>query len=250
MMVEGKTALVTGGSGGLGRCIVSELVRQGAKVLFTYSKSKEEAERLVKQLNVEEERVYAVCSDAVNFTAAGETVKFGLELFGNLDILINNVGGSGSKEGPIWSITEEEWDSVINTNLKSCFNYTKAVVPSFMSRKSGTIINIGSINGLRGREGQPAYTAAKGGVTAFTKTLAKELGLYNITVNMVATGYMNTDKNKIKVSEAYRRTILNLCAIKELVEPEEVAATVGFLCSDLAKHITGNVIRVDSGEYI
>lgn len=248
--LAGKVALVTGGSHGLGAAIVTELAGRGCDVAFTYASSHEAARALEARLESAPGAVQAVVADATNFRRAHEVVRELVADRGRLDVLVNNVGGAGSAEGPIWEMTEEVWDAVIGLNLKSCFNYTHAVAPVFMEQRRGTIVNVGSINGLRGRETQPAYTAAKAGMLGFTKTIAKELGGYDVNVNMVATGYIGTDKQQRKVSDDHRQRIRADRAMAHLTEPEEVARAVAFLCGDDARYMTGSVLKLDAGEYI
>lgn len=250
MELEGKVALVTGGSHGLGRFVTAALASRGAKAVFTYGKNRDAADELVRELERRDMAAEGMQADAESFGQADAVVRAVLERFGRLDILVNNVGGSGRGEGPIWTMTEEEWDRVVGLNLKSAFNYTRAVCAHFMERRAGTIVNMGSINGLRGREGQPAYTAAKAGLVGLTKTVAKELGIYNVNVNLVATGYINTDKGKGGIKELAKRYMINERAMKHLTEPEEVAGLIAFLCSDTAKYMTGTVVKMDAGEYI
>ena len=243
-------ALVTGGSHGLGADIVRHLVRLGYAVTFTFAARGDAAEALVDTLSSEDGVVDAVRADATAFDSAHDVVDALVRRRGSLDLLVNNVGGAGPEEGPIWTLSEDTWDRVVALNLKSCFNYTHAAAPHFMRQAAGTIVNVGSINGMRGREGQPAYTAAKAAMIGFTKTIAKELGPYGVNVNMVATGYIDTDKQRAKVSDAHRRRILDACAIEHLIQSEEVARVVAFLAGPDARHITGEILRLDSGEYI
>jgi 3-oxoacyl-[acyl-carrier protein] reductase len=250
MELANKIAFVTGGSHGLGSYVVSTLAERGAKVAFTFGKNREAADKLVNKLVDQGHEVLALQADASSYIQAESAVADALEQFGQVDILVNNVGGSGKNEGPIWTMSEQEWDQVIGLNLKACFNYTRVLCTHFMERRSGTIVNMGSINGLRGREGQPAYTAAKAGLVGFTKTVAKELGIYNVNVNLVATGYINTDKQNGGVKELAKRYMLNERAMKHLTEADEVASLIVFLCSPPAKYMTGSIVKMDAGEYI
>lgn len=249
-MTSVRTVFVTGGSHGLGATLVRHMAGLGNRVVFTYGSSRDRASRLEADLSGTGVDVVAVQADATSFTRAHEVIDAVVERFGHLHVLINNVGGAGTQEGPIWTITEETWDAVVALNLKSCFNYTHAAAPHFIRQGGGTIVNVGSINGLRGKERQPAYTAAKGGVLAFTKTIAKELGPHGVNVNMIATGYIETEKQRAKVSDEHRARILESAAMKHLIEPDEVAGAVAFLCSAAASHMTGCVLKLDSGEYI
>lgn len=247
--MSGRHVLITGGSHGLGATLVTSLAERGYEVTFTYATSEARAARLQASLRDEGRRVTAVQADATDFAKAHAVVD-GVLARGDLDVLINNVGGAGALEAPIWEVTEATWDEVLGLNLKSCFNYTHAVAPHFMETGRGTIVNIGSINGLRGKEGQPAYTAAKAGMLGFTKTIAKELGPHGVNINMVATGYVDTEKQRAKVDDVHRQRILHGTALNHLIEPDEVAGVVAFLCSAEARYMTGAVVRLDSGEYI
>ena len=246
----GRVVLITGGSHGLGSVLVEHLARAGARVTFTFAAREDAAEALTQRLRVDHLDVDAVKADATDFALAHSVVDRIVEAHERLDVLVNNVGGADPDEGPLWTVGEDVWDRVIALNLKSCFNYTHAAADHFRRQRSGTIVNIGSINGLRGREGQPAYTAAKAAVLGFTKTTAKELGPYGVNVNMVATGYIDTVKQRAKVTDEHRDRILRDLAIKHLIQPEEVARAVAFLAGPDATHMTGAVLRLDSGEYI
>lgn len=250
MRLDGRRVLITGGSHGIGEALVRGLAGRGAGVVFTFGSSLGLARALERHERALGHAVYALQADARDFVRAHQVVDEAISVLGGLDVLVNNVGGAGRGEGPIWSMSEEVFDQVIALNLKTCFNYTRAVCDHFMRAGEGTIVNIGSINGLRGRETQPAYTAAKAGMLGFTKTVAKELGPHGVNVNMLATGYVGTEKQLRKVSAEHRQRILDDTAMKHLIEPDEVADTVAFLCSQAAKHMTGAVIRLDAGEYI
>lgn len=243
-MLEGKVALVTGGSKGLGRAIVESFLKDGAKVAFTYKNSEKEANSLVELYSPD---ILAIKADASDYIAAFSAVSEVLKEFGQLDILVNNVGLA--KDKPIWEITKELWDFGINNTLNSCFNYTRAVVEHFIRQNKGKIVNIGSINGIRGREGSVSYSTAKAGIIGFTKTIAKELGSYNINVNVVAPGYVDTD-GQVNTSLLIKKMVLEECAIKKLSQPEEVAQLVEFLASEKSDNITGQIIQIDCGQYI
>ena len=164
-----------------------------------------------------------------------------------MDILVNNAGINW--DGVIWKMTEEQWDSVIEINLKGCFNYIRAVAPIFREKKSGKIVNITSINGMRGKFGQANYSASKAGIIGLTKTVAKELGKYGINVNAVAPGLIETDMMK-QATEKVRKMAIEEIVLKRIGLPEDVADVVAFMCSEMARHITGEVIKVDGGQYI
>jgi 3-oxoacyl-[acyl-carrier protein] reductase len=174
-------------------------------------------------------------------------VKTVLDEFGRLDILVNNAGINW--DGVVWKMTEEQWDAVINVDLKGCFNYIRAVSPIFREQKSGKIVNITSINALRGKFGQTNYSAAKAGVIGLTKAVAKELGRYSINVNAVAPGMIETEMMKDLPQEIKQKAI-DETVFGRLGKPEDVAHVVTFLCSEAARHITGEVIKVDGGQYI
>jgi 3-oxoacyl-[acyl-carrier protein] reductase len=188
-----------------------------------------------------------VQADISNFSDAGKMVEDTIKEFGGLDILVNNAGINW--DGVIWKMTEEQWDSVIDINLKGYFNYVRAVAPIFREQKSGKIVNVTSINGLRGKFGQSNYSASKAGIIGLTKTVAKELGKYGINVNAVAPGLIETDMMK-QATEEVRKMAIDEIVLKRIGMPEEVANVVAFLCSEMARHVTGEVIKVDGGQYI
>ncbi len=247
MTLEGKKAIVTGGSLGIGAAIARELARQGADVAITYRRHDTEAKKVVADVESVGRRGLAVKADVANFADAQSMVDEVLRELGGLDILVNNAGIN--RDGVIWKMTEEQWDQVLDTNLKGCFNYARAAVGILREQKSGRIVNVTSINGLRGKFGQTNYSASKAGIIGLTKALARELGRSQVTVNAVAPGLIETDMLNDapeKVLEAALAEIV-LCS---LGQPEDVAHSVAFLCSEAARHITGQVIQVDGGQYI
>lgn len=248
--LTGRVALVTGGSQGLGRSIVAELAAQGAIVAFTFSRDREAALGTVRACRGLRGKAYAYQTDAKDYQATENLVRRVKRRFRRLDILVCNVGGSSAEEGPIWTLTPEVWDRTMNYNLRTAFNAVRAVCPVFMQNSAGTILFIGSINGLRGREGQPAYATTKAGLVGLMKTVAKELGAHGVNANLLATGYIDNERSRRNVKELAKRQILNSCAIRHLVSPEEVATCAAFLCSEAARYMTGTVLRLDSGEYI
>lgn len=245
--LEGRTALVTGGSRGIGRAIVLELAKEGANVAFTYVTNRERAISVLSLIEKMEKTGKIFQADVSSFKEAEEVVNETVEEFGGIDILVNNAGIN--RDRVIWKMTEEDWDLVINTDLKGCFNYIKAVVPIMREKGYGRIVNIISINALRGKFGQSNYSAAKAGVIGLTKSCAKELGKYGITVNAVAPGLIETDMLKSAPPEV-RDMALAEIVLKRIGQPEDVANLVAFLVSDKARHITGEVIKVDGGQYI
>lgn len=243
-MAKGKVVLVTGGSRGLGRAIVENFAQNEYNVAFTYLTSEQSAKNLCE---VYGERVMGINADASDYNKAFEVVKKVLSVWGNIDILINNVGRS--KDKPIWEMDEKSWSFGMSHTLGPCFNYTRAVIETFIQNKKGKIINIGSINGIRGREGSVGYSTAKAGIIGFTKTVAKELGEYNINVNVVAPGFIDTDGQK-NTSCLIKGLVLDECVIRKLSTPQDIAYIVEFLASEKANNITGQIIQVDNGQYI
>lgn len=242
--MDEKVAFVTGGATGLGRIIVEKFVSENYKVVFTYFKSEEKAQNII---NVYGDRVYGIKTDATDYNEVLKSIDQAIEKYTKIDILVNNV--AGIKDAPIGSHTPETWDFTIKNTLYSCFNYVNAITNHFIKNRYGKIINIGSVNGLRGREGSVAYCTAKAGMVGLTKTVAKELGIYNINVNLIAPGYMDTEAQK-STSLIIKKVVIDECAIKELTKPEEIAELVLFLSSDKAKAITGQVYKIDRGQYI
>ncbi len=247
MNLEGKSAIVTGGSVGIGASIAVKLAEAGANVALNYRKHKEEAEAILDRVEQLGHKGLLVQADISNFEEASNMVKAVQDAFGQIDILVNNAGVNW--DGVIWKMTEEQWDSVLDINLKGYFNYIRAVAPLFREQKSGRIINVTSINGLRGKFGQSNYSASKAGIIGLTKTVARELGKYGITVNAVAPGLIETDMMK-NADESVRVAALEDIVLKRMGQPEDVANVVAFLCTGLARHITGEVIKVDGGQYI
>jgi len=245
--LEGRSAIVTGGSLGIGTAIALKLAEFGANVAINYRKHKEEAEEVIKKVKAMGRKGLVVQADISNFSDAGKMVDNVVKEFGGLDILVNNAGINW--DGVIWKMSEEQWDSVIDINLKGYFNYIRAVAPIFREQKSGKIVNVTSINGLRGKFGQANYSASKAGIIGLTKTVAKELGKYGINVNAVAPGLIETDMMK-QATEEVRKMAIEEIVLKRIGMPEEVADVVAFMCSEMARHITGEVIKVDGGQYI
>ncbi len=246
-ILAGKVAIVTGGTRGIGKAIALDLACNGADVAINYRRSVDQAEKFMDQLESIGRRGLAIQADVASFSDAQKMVDSVIEEFGGLDILVNNAGMN--RDGVIWKMTEENWDKVISVDLKGVFNYIRAVSPIFKEKGSGKIINVTSINGMRGKFGQSNYTAAKGGVNALTKTVARELGRFNVNVNAVAPGLIATDM-VVAAPERVREMALAEIVLGRLGEPEEVAWVVTFLCSERARHITGEIITVDGGQYL
>ena len=245
--LEGKRAIVTGGSIGIGAAIATKLGEAGADVALNYRKHDTEAKAVVKQLEGMGRRGLAVQADVSVFTDAQNMVDKVIKEFGGLDILVCNAGIN--RDAVIWKMSEEEWDSVIDINLKGYFNYIRSVSPVFKDQGHGKIVNITSINGLRGKFGQTNYSASKGGIIALTKALAKELGKYSVNVNAVAPGLILTDMME-KIPDKFKQLAIDETVLKRLGTPEDVAEVVVYLCSDLSRHVTGEIIKVDGGQYI
>lgn len=247
MNLTNKSAIVTGGSIGIGSAIAIKLAECGANVAINFRKHREEAEKVVAKIESMGRKGLAVQADVSNFNDAKKMVENVVNTFGGIDILVNNAGINW--DGVIWKMKEEQWDSVININLKGYFNYINAVAGIFRDQKSGKIINVTSINGLRGKFGQANYAASKAGIIGLTKTVAKELGKYGITSNAVAPGLIETEMMR-NADEVVRQKAMTEIVLGKMGQPEDIANLVAFLCSDLASHITGEVIKVDGGQYI
>lgn len=247
MDLKDKVAIVTGGSIGIGASIAIDLARSGAWVAINYRRHDAEAKKVVSEVEGLGSRGMCLMVDVASFKDAQMMVDEVMKAWGKVDILVNNAGIN--RDGVIWKMTEEQWDEVIDTDLKGYFNFTRAVAPLFKERGGGKIVNITSINGLRGKFGQTNYSAAKAGIIGLTKAVAKELGKFNVNVNAVAPGMIVTEMMRGLpediIKKAQEETVLG-----RLGEPEQVAKVVTFLVSDAAKHVTGEVIKVDGGQYI
>jgi len=247
MDLTGKNAVVSGGSLGIGSSICIELGKAGANVALNYRKHGDEAEAIAEEIRKMGRKAFAFKADVTSYKDVEAMVSKAKEEFGRIDILVNNAGINW--DGVIWKMTEEQWDTVINTNLKGYFSFSRLVSPLFKEQNFGRIVNITSINGLRGKFGQANYSASKAGIIGFTKAIAKELGKYGVTVNAVAPGMILTQM-MANLPENIKDAAKDESVLKRIGLPEEVAHLVVFLCSDKAKHITGEVIKVDGGQYI
>lgn len=241
-LLEGKTALITGGSRGIGAAIVKRYAEHGADVAFTYLSSEEKANKLASEVAAEHGvKVQAFRSDASDFSKAEELVKTVLGEFGKVDVLINNAGIT--RDNLMLRMSEEQWDQVINTNLKSVFNLTKHILRPMLKARSGSIINISSIVGVSGNAGQANYAASKAGVFGFTKSVAKEIGSRSIRCNSVAPGFIETEMTDAldeKTKEAYFASI----PMKRFGKGQEVADACVFLGSDLSSYVSGQTLSV------
>src|SRR5574338_1262493 len=244
LSLENRVALVTGGSRGIGRAVALELAARGAAVVVNYHRSAESADQVVKQIESAGGKAAAFQADVSDFRQADALVKSAVETFGDLSILVNNAGIT--KDTLIMMMSEGDWDAVIDTNLKSTFNCSKAAVRHMLRKRYGRIINIASVAGQMGNPGQTNYSASKGGQIAFTKSLAREVAARNITVNAVAPGFVDTEILNAMPSETLQ-TALKLVPLARLAQPEEIGYAVAFLASDQAAFITGQVLGVDGG---
>lgn len=243
-LLNGKVALITGASRGIGRAIAQRFAQEGANVAFTYLSSVEKGQALEDELKAFGITAKGYRSDASDHKAAEELVAAVLADFGSLDVLVNNAGIT--KDGLLMRMSEEQWDTVINVNLKSVFNLTKAAIKPMMKAKAGSIINLTSVVGIRGNAGQANYAASKAGIIGFTKSVALELGSRNIRSNAIAPGFIETEMTgeiNEKALEEWKQQI----PMKRGGQPDEVADACIFLASNLSRYITGQVLQVDGG---
>ena len=245
-LLENKVALITGGSRGIGKGIVEVFAQQGAHVAFTFNSSAEAANALAKELSKDGVQVRAYQSDAALFDQAEALVSMVLEDFGSVDILINNAGIT--KDNLLMRITEEDFDRVIEVNLKSVFNMTKAIQRTMLKQRHGSIINMSSIVGVQGNAGQTNYAASKAGIIGFSKSVALELGSRNIRCNVIAPGFIETEMTQ-KLDEATVQSWRDGIPLKRGGSPEDIANTCLYLASDLSSYVTGQVLHVDGGMY-
>ncbi len=244
MSLSGKVALVTGGSRGIGKAIVQALARAGAKVAFVYRSNTAAADALVNELKGEGHEVLAYQADVSSKTEADRIVDVIVAKWDGVYVLVNNAGII--KDGLLATMSVEQWQAVINTNLNSVFNFTQACTRPMMSAREGRIINISSVAANFGNSGQANYAASKGGIEGFTRCLANELGRRGITVNAIAPGFIATDMTEA-IRNAAEDTIKKQIPARRLGKPEDIANTVLFLASEGASYVTGNVITVDGG---
>lgn len=243
-LLAGKTALITGASKGIGRKIAEKFAEQGASVAFTYLSSVEKGQALEQELQQFGTKVKGYRSDASKFDQAEQLITDIVADFGTIDIVVNNAGIT--KDGLLMRMTEENWDEVIDVNLKSIFNVTKAASKIMMKNRKGVFINMSSVVGVQGNAGQANYAASKAGIIGFTKSVAKELGSRNIRANVVAPGFIRTEMTEVldqKVVEGWAQAI----PLKRAGETEDVANVCVFLGSDMSAYVTGQVLPVDGG---
>ncbi len=240
-LLKGKVALITGASRGIGKAIALKFVQEGADVAFTDIRRDEFMENTEKELQSFGTKVKAYESNAASFEASEATVNQILEEFGKIDILVNNAGIT--RDNLLMRMSEQEWDMVMNVNLKSVFNLTKQVIRPMMKQRSGSIINISSVVGVFGNAGQSNYSASKAGIIGFTKSIAKELGSRNIRSNALAPGFIETEMTHV-LPEEVRKGFLDAIPLKRMGSPEDVANAALYLGSDLSTYISGQVLSV------
>lgn len=243
----GQRVLVTGGSRGLGADIVSAFAQLGASVAFTYRSSESAANDLVSALRSSNLFVAAYCADVSDHVLAQRVLKQVVTDIGGVDVLVCNAGSVRS--GALWKLSEDDWDHVVGVTLKGSFNYIHAAAPYLMKQRYGRIVCIGSINGLRGRVGTASYNVAKAGLTGLVKSAAAELGPYGITANVVAPGFIETS-SQAGTSELIRHLVVSESALKRLGTSADILPLIVFLASEQARHITGQTIKVDAGQYL
>jgi 3-oxoacyl-[acyl-carrier protein] reductase len=243
-MLSGKVALVTGGSRGIGRAIALKLAEQGANVAVNYSGSEAKANEVVDEIKAMGREAFAIQANVADADAVTAMVKETVSHFGSLDVLVNNAGIT--RDNLIMRMKEDDWDAVINTNLKGVFNSTKAVSRQMMKQKAGRIINIASVVGVCGNAGQANYVAAKAGVIGLTKTTAKEFAARNITVNAIAPGFIVTDMTD-ELNEEVKEAMLSQIPLSRFGKADDIANAVCFLASENSGYITGQTLQVDGG---
>ncbi len=244
MHLGNKVAIVTGGSRGIGRAVALGLAKNGAKVVINYAGNAKAAQEVVEIIIANGGEAIAVQADVANAQAVDLLVKQTMDTFGRIDILVNNAGIT--RDTLLMRMKEEDWDAVLNTNLKGIFFCTKAVSRIMMKQKTGKIINMTSVVGIMGNAGQANYAAAKAGVIGFTKSMARELASRNITVNAIAPGFITTDMTSV-LPEQVKEDLAKNIPLAKLGSPEDVAYAVVFLSSDYANYITGQTLNVDGG---
>ena len=243
-LLKDKVAIITGGSRGIGKSMVEDFVAQGAQVAFTYRSSADEANAIAEALNTDETKVIAYQSDASSYTEAEAFIKQVMTDFGKIDILINNAGIT--KDTLLLRMGEEQWDQVIEVNLKSVFNLSKHAMRPMLKARSGSIIHISSVVGVFGNAGQANYAASKAGVIGFSKSLAKEIGSRGIRSNVIAPGFIETDMTHV-LDEKTKETFMANIPLKALGKGKDVSNAAIFLASDMSTYVTGQVLSVCGG---
>ena len=243
-LLDGKVALITGGSRGIGKAIVETFINEGANVAFTFRSSAASANEIMNSLGLGEDRLKAYQSDASSFEASENLVKAVLEDFGQIDILINNAGIT--QDTLMLRMSEDQWDNVMEVNLKSVFNLTKHVLRPMLKNRGGSIINMSSVVGVFGNAGQSNYAASKAGIIGFTKSMAKELGSRNIRVNAIAPGFIESEMTG-ELDETVKSNYIDSIPLKRFGKGDDVANACVFLGSDLSTYVTGQVMSVCGG---
>lgn len=243
-LLENKIALITGGSRGIGATMVKKFAEQGAHVAFTYRSSSEQANQLVKEASVHGTTIKAFASDASSFEQTQGLIAEVLKEFGTIDVLVNNAGVT--RDNLLMRMTEDNWDDVMNNNLKSVYNFTKCIMRPMLKARGGSIINISSIVGLKGNAGQANYAASKAGMIGFTKSIAQEVGSRNIRCNAIAPGFISTDMTD-ELDEKVKDHMIQTTSLKRLGTTEEIANVAIFLASDLSSYITGETLNTSGG---
>jgi len=244
MLLKNKVAIVTGGSRGIGKAIVKEFAREGANIAFNFVKSEDKALELKKEIEKEGGKVLTFRQDVKDYDAIKVMVEGVRSHFGRLDIIVNNAGILRDKA--LMLMEEQDWEEVISTNLSGAFNLVRAAIVTFMKQKSGNIINLTSVSGIKGMPRQVNYSASKAGIIGLTKALAREVGAYNVRVNAIAPGFIDTDMVQ-GLKEEYKTELLKMIPLNRFGKAEEVSKVAAFLASESAKYITGQVITIDGG---
>lgn len=242
-----RVALVTGGRTGIGAAIAGGLAAEGCHVAIVDRTIDEEAHATARLIETHGRRCHLMEADVRDFAAAETRVRETLATLGRLDILVCNAGITA--DAPIWKLSETQWDTVIDVNLKGYFNYNRAAAAVFKDQRRGTIVNVASINGLRGKHAQTNYSASKGGIIALSKALAREVGKFGVNVNVIAPGMVLTTMAE-QLPPEFLEQAMDETVLGRLASPEDCANAVAFLCSDRARHITGEILKVDGGQYI
>lgn len=243
-MLEGKVALVTGAAKGIGKAIALALAADGAAVIVNYNGSRDRAEQTVEEMKALGADAMAYRCNVADTKAVDDMIKEIIRIYGRLDILVNNAGIT--RDNLIMKMTEEDFDAVINANLKGCFNTIKAVSRQMLKQRSGRIINITSVSGILGNAGQANYAASKAGIIGLTKTMARELASRGITVNAVAPGFVDTDMTQT-LSDSIKAAATAQIPLGHFGRPEDIASMAAYLASEKASYITGQIISVDGG---
>lgn len=244
MRLDNKVALVTGGSRGIGKAIALKLASMGANIIINYSSNERKAQEVIEEIQKIGCQGIAIKADVSKMVEAEKLIEEGIKRFDNIDILVNNAGVT--RDNLIMRMSEEEWDKVLNINLKGTFNVTKSLIRKMIKQKGGSIINISSVVGISGNAGQCNYSASKAGVIGFTKSLAKEVAKKNVRVNAIAPGFIKTDMTD-KLPEKVKDEYIKNIPLNRLGETEDIANAVLFLASDMSSYITGQVLVVDGG---